>query len=329
MEHYQDVMDLNLELGVTVGAVNYDDASYQYSIAIKSKDGIDRVVTCHHLVLATALISDEPDRPDFENESSFTGQIYHSVSHKSASLIPDLGSKEVAIIGAGVSAFDIAQDFVNSGVKKVTIIQRSPLFVFSLEAQEKFVLAGWKMMPIDDADLAGNSLPFPIALTLVLGATHMMAQHDADLLSGMEKAGLAVKRGEDGIGLLHHQLLKGGHFYLDQGACDMIVDGRIKIKRCQEGIKAFDPMAVILADGTRIEADIAVIATGFKPSPITVQRIMGKKFMEKIGQVGLTDADYERTAVSSPFQTLSLFSFANSVTFNSGGDLQLSPGFGI
>ncbi|KFZ03221.1 hypothetical protein V502_11126 [Pseudogymnoascus sp. VKM F-4520 (FW-2644)] len=264
MEHYQKVMDLNVEFGVTVGKIDYNNLSHQYTVAIKSQDGSERVVTSRHLVLATGLISNDPLHPEFENESSFTGQIYHSITHKSASLIPDLGTKKVAIIGAGTSAFDIAQDFVNCGVKEVTIIQRSPMFILSLEAQDKFVLAGWHMMPMNDADLAGSSFPLPIALTLLVGATQMMAQHDAKLLSGLEKAGLSVKRGEDGIGLLHHQLLKAGHFYIDQGACQMIVDGKIKIKRSKEGVKGFDQNAVILADGTVIESDIVVVATGFK-----------------------------------------------------------------
>ena len=298
MEHYQQVMGLNVELGVTVGKINYDDSSRQYTVPIKSQDGNERVVTTRHLVLATALISSEPLRPEFENESSFTGQIYHSVSHKSARLIPDLAQKKVAIIGAGTSAFDIAQDFVNFGAKEVTIIQRSPLFVVSLEAQENFVLAGWKMMPMNDADLVSSSFPLPIALTLLVGATYAMAQHDAELLSGLERAGLSVKRGEDGIGILHHQLLKAGHFYIEQGAGQMIVDGKIKVKRCQEGVKGFDPNAVILADSTRIEADIVVVATGFKPFSVVAQQIMGGEFMAKAGLVGELDEEMERIAVS-------------------------------
>lgn len=298
MEHYQKVMDLNVEFGVTVGKIDYNNSSHQYTVAITSQDGSERVVTSRHLVLATGLISNDPLHPEFENESSFTGQIYHSITHKSASLIPDLGTKKVAIIGAGTSAFDIAQDFVNCGAKEVTIIQRSPMFILSLEAQDKFVLAGWHMMPMNDADLAGSSFPLPIALTLLVGATQMMAQHDAKLLSGLEKAGLSVKRGEDGIGLLHHQLLKAGHFYIDQGACQMIVDGKIKIKRSKEGVKGFDQNAVILADGTVLEADIVVVATGFKRSSDVAERIMGEEFMAKVGKVGELDEEKERIAVS-------------------------------
>lgn len=302
MEHYQEVMGLDIELGATAGKIVYSDASRQYTVAIGLQDGKERVVTCHHVVLATGLISNDPLRPEFENESSFQGQIYHSVNHKSASAITKLDTKKVAIIGAGTSAFDIAQDFVNGGAKEVTIVQRSPMFVLSLEAQDRFVLAGWKMMSTSDADLAGNSFPFPIALSLTVGATQAMAYHDAELLTGLERAGLAVKRGEDGIGLLHHQLLKAGHFYIDQGACQMIIDGRIKIKRSQDGVKGFDADAVLLADDLRVEADVVVVATGFKLSFDIAENIMGKEVMTKVGKIGELDEDNERIAVIFPFQ---------------------------
>ncbi|RDW62447.1 hypothetical protein BP6252_11880 [Coleophoma cylindrospora] len=296
MKHYQKAMGLNVELGVTVGKVNYNNSSRQYTVVIKSQDGSERVLTPRHLILATGLLCETPDYPNFENESSFAGQIYHSVNHKSASLTPGLGEKKVVIIGAGTSAYDIAQDFVNHGAKDVTIIQRSPLFVLSMDSQDKFILAGWQLMSVEDADLVGNSFPFPVALTMIVGATYMMAQHDAKLLSGLEKAGLALKRGEDGIGLLHYQALKAGHFYIDQGACDMIVDGRIKIRRSQGGVKGFDESAIILDDGTRVEADITVVATGFKRHSGIAEEIMGDDIMAKVGQMGELDAETERTA---------------------------------
>lgn len=262
-------------------------------------------MTPHHLVLATALISDYPLRPEFEDEASFKGQIYHSSNHKSASLTSDLANKRVAIIGAGPSGFDIAQDFANCGAKGVTLIQRSPLFVASLEAQEKFVLPAWKMMPLADADLTSTSMPLSIALTLMVGATQMMAQHDAQLLSGLETAGLSIKKGEDGMGLLHHQLLKGGHFYIDQGAGQMILDGRIEIERCLEGVRGFEHDAVILADDTRIEADVVVVATGLQPLTTVAQEIMGEEFLTKIGKLGQLDEENERIAVSV-FRTYAL-----------------------
>jgi NADH dehydrogenase FAD-containing subunit len=133
---------------------------------------------------------------------------------------------------------------------------------------------------------------------LIAGATQIIAQHDAELLSKMERSGMAIKRSEDGIGLLHHQLLKGGHFYIDQGACEMIADGKIKVQQSEEGVKGFDQNSVILGDGTRIEADVVVVATGFKPSSYLAETIMGKEFIARVGEVGALDEEGERIAES-------------------------------
>ncbi|TVY46827.1 putative indole-3-pyruvate monooxygenase [Lachnellula occidentalis] len=300
MDHYRKVMGLNVELGVTVGKIDYDNSLRHYTVEIDSQDGTKRVVTPHHVVLATGLLSDIPVRPEFENEGSFDGQIYHSSSHQSASQIPNLEGKKIVIIGSGTSAHDIAQDFVARGARAVTMIQRSPHFLISTESQDTFVLAGWKAMPTRDADLVGTSFPQAIALTLMLGGTKMMAQHDAALLSEMEKAGMAIKRGEDGIGILHHQLLKAGHFYIDQGACKMIADGRIKVKQSQEGAKGFDQKSVVLGNGTLIEADVVVLATGFYPAANLTERIMGKEFSAKIGEIASMDEEDERVACWRP-----------------------------
>ena len=50
MEYYQKVMDLNIELGVTVGKIDYDNSSRQYTGAIKSLDGTERVLASRHVV---------------------------------------------------------------------------------------------------------------------------------------------------------------------------------------------------------------------------------------------------------------------------------------
>lgn len=41
----------------------------------------------------------------------------------------------------------------------------------------------------------------------------------------------------------------------------MIIDGRIKVRRCSEGIKQFTADGLVLADGRKIEADIVILAT--------------------------------------------------------------------
>jgi len=60
----------------------------------------------------------------------------------------------------------------------------------------------------------------------------------------------------------------------------------------------FDHGSVVLGDGTRIEVDVVVVATGFKSSSVLAESIMGKELSAKIGEVGALDGEGERIAVS-------------------------------
>jgi hypothetical protein len=42
----------------------------------------------------------------------------------------------------------------------------------------------------------------------------------------------------------------------------LIIDGKIHLKQCAKGVVGFDERHVVLGDGTRIKADIVVLANG-------------------------------------------------------------------
>ncbi len=81
-------------------------------------------------------------------------------------------------------------------------------------------------------------------------STQKLQQLDADLLNGMERAGFKCWAGQKGTGvttrecvgdpaLVHHLLIQGvtvgmtknGGFYFDAGACEHVIDGRIKVEQ--------------------------------------------------------------------------------------------------
>ncbi|KAL4941392.1 hypothetical protein BDV06DRAFT_180956 [Aspergillus oleicola] len=307
MEHYGDILGLNVRHGTLANDIEYNQLTRRYSVKLQSNDGDgdgveQTVVTTKHLVLATGLLSDIPILPSFPGEDTFKGQIYHTSAHKSARLVPDVQNKKITIIGAGTSAHDVAQDFVNHGAKSVTMVQRSPIFVTSLTSLEQLQLKLWDTpgLSTEDADLLGNSLPTAVVRTLSVGASQMMAVLDKELLDGLEAAGLAVKRGEMGDSLVDHQLIKAGHFYIDQGACEMIIDGRIRARRCEKGVRGYYPEGITLADGTLVESDIVVLATGFERTDKGIERIMPREIMDKLGEICSLDESQERIGTWRP-----------------------------
>jgi hypothetical protein len=65
----------------------------------------------------------------------------------------------------------------------------------------------------EDADFLGDSFPWPVVRTLSVGASQMMAAIDKDMLDGLEKAGVALKKGDKGDDLVVHQFIKGGDIH--------------------------------------------------------------------------------------------------------------------
>lgn len=70
---------------------------------------------------------------------------------------------------------------------------------------------------------------------------------------------------------LHRRYFRdGGGYYIDVGASRLIADGKIKIKQGVE-VEKLTAKGVLFADGTEIEADMIVMATGYSAfaSPVS------------------------------------------------------------
>jgi cation diffusion facilitator CzcD-associated flavoprotein CzcO len=301
MPHYAQALGLNIEHGVTAQNIQYDETKKEYSVELKSDRGVGSI-RCNHVVLATGLVSDVPNVPDFPGRDTFKGEVLHSSAYQSGSLISDIQDKKITIIGCGTSGHDIAKDLVDHGAENVTMVQRKPMYVLSLDSLEKFQLALWNTpgLSTNDADVLGSSFPTIIARTLGIGMSQAMAANDKEMLDGLEKAGMVVKSGDKGDSLLDHQLILGGHFYIDQGASPMVIDGRIKVIQNDQGVTSFYDNGMILGDGQKMESDLVIMATGFVRSNSRAKSLMGKaaKGLE-IATMGRLDESQERVGVSS------------------------------
>ncbi|KAJ6779746.1 hypothetical protein PWT90_09591 [Aphanocladium album] len=246
IDEYSRRLEVRILPDTTVTSIQCGDSSRSSSGGGSSRYAIDVTsnrtgevsrYTATHVVLATGIFPPVPIIPAFKGLDTFPGQAYHTSAHTSAADIPSIEQKNVVIIGAGTSAHDIAQDFVNHGARSVTMVQRSRIWAASTDTVEKFFFAPWNTPGVDTdtADLLGTSMPAAVQLTLGAGAAPLLVGNDRDMLDGLAKAGMKLDRGEDGLGLLDYQLVKITGFYVDQGACGMIVDGRIRVRYCGEG----------------------------------------------------------------------------------------------
>lgn len=101
-------------------------------------------------------------------------------------------------------------------------------------------------------------------------------------------------------------MTRGGGYYIDVGCSQKIIDGEIKVKQSPEGIEGFKPNALVLKDGSSLEADVVVLATGYDNMRTTVRKILGDKVADRCRDVWDLDEEGEMNAVSHPGQPFTI-----------------------
>lgn len=119
-----------------------------------------------------------------------------------------------------------------------------------------------------------------------------MMRRDSELLRGLTTAGFKIDSGPDGAGLFMKYLSRGGGYYIDTGASHLIVDGNIKIVQ-GHGVKAVQAHGLLLEDGSEIEADEIIFATGYQSMRETARKIFGDELVERVNDVWGFDAEGE------------------------------------
>jgi hypothetical protein len=125
--------------------------------------------------------------------------------------------------------------------------------------------------------------------------TKVQHEHDKKLLDGLRAAGFQLDSGPMNAGLLMKYYQRGGGYYIDVGASQLIIDGKIKVKQGQE-LKQILPNGIEFADGSKLEADEIVFATGYQNMRTQARLIFGDEVADRVSDVwGFNDEGEFRT----------------------------------
>ncbi len=133
------------------------------------------------------------------------------------------------------------------------------------------------------ADLTFASIPFQIMPQFHIPAYQAVAERDKDFYQRLTDAGFLLDFGEDGSGLFMKYLRRGSGYYIDVGASDLVANGDIKLKS-GVSIEYIKPKSVVLTDGTELEADLIVYATGFGSMNGWAAKIISQEVADKVGK---------------------------------------------
>jgi putative flavoprotein involved in K+ transport len=107
---------------------------------------------------------------------------------------------------------------------------------------------------------------------------------DADSYRALEKVGFKVDFGDDDSGLWMKYLSRGGGYYIDVGASQLIIDVAIAL-RSGHAVRELTSDRVVLDSGEQIPADAIVYATGFGNMNDSVRSIFGNEVAERVGPI--------------------------------------------
>ncbi|KAL3417794.1 hypothetical protein PVAG01_10804 [Phlyctema vagabunda] len=294
-EAYAKLLELNFWTQTSVTKTSWDDATKKWTVTLeRNKDGMTETRILHpkHVIQATGH-SGEPNFPShLKGLSTFKGQVTHSSKFPGAK--PSQGqNKRAIVVGCCNSGHDIAQDFYENGYS-VTMIQRSSTYVISAETNLQQMSGLWcdGGPSTDEADTTFHSIPNAVLKRMNIAATEAARKTDERMLQGLAKAGFKTDKGPDESGLWMKYMYRGGGYYLDVGCSQLIVDGKIKVKQGVEISEILENGAKF-EDGTFLEADEIVFATGYQNMRTQCRKIFGDEIADRVEDVWGFDKEGE------------------------------------
>jgi cation diffusion facilitator CzcD-associated flavoprotein CzcO len=296
LEAYAQALDLNVWTSTSLTSAAYSDRDRQWTIVVDRPDGTTRTLRPHHFVLATG-VSGEARGLEIAGAEDFDGEILQARDYQQENAAP---GRKVLVIGTGSSAHDIAQDYCHAGAE-VTLLQRSSTCVISIKPGASLVYGLYREdgPATEDCDLVVAASPIPLLAELHKDLTKQIAELDAEMLDGLEKAGFRTDLGPDGSGYLMKYYLQGGGYYINVGCSELIISGRIKVKQ-GVSLERLTNTDAVFSDGTRIPTDLVVLAIGFENMQESIRSLMGDLVAERVGPVWGLDAAGELCAMWRP-----------------------------
>lgn len=230
LTEYARQLNTPIDYGVTATCIERSDGNW----TIQSDSG---VYTAHHVVIATGL-DRVPFTPDWPGRESFSGEFIHAADFGD---VDNYRGKKVLVVGCGNSGSDILNHLSTIVTESLKVSVRHGPVVFP---KRLYGIRVQRLSPV----LA--RLPVPVVDRL-LALTEVVA------FGNLRKWGLP-RHLQGGA----TRLVEGGIApAIDDGFVQALKSGRIEIV---PAIRQFKSSTIELIDGSCVQADVVIAATGYR-----------------------------------------------------------------
>lgn len=220
------------------------------------------------VVVATGY-NHTPFFPEWPGRDGFTGELVHAARYRNNE--PYRG-RDVLVIGSGNTGAEIAVDLVEGGAGRVRLAVRTPPNIVMREA---------------------NGVPNPLPGVLLRYAPPKIVDPLAfairkATIGDLEPYGLPVP--DRGPFTRYHE--DDAIPIVDVGVVEMVKKGKVEVVA---GLEGFNGAEVLLADGSAIEPEAVIVATGFRRG---LESLVGH--LGVLGKKGRPVVDGARQATATP-----------------------------
>ena len=227
---YSDDHRLRIELNTAAERIDHADGAWR----IQTNRG---AFQSSFVVVATGKYG-APTIPAWSGRDQFEGELIHSAHYRSAKRYRD---KDVMVVGAGASGFEIATQLAHGGARTVRLSIRTPPHIFHRQTGP---------FPTDLFAVLGRRLPVPL-VDAVGRAVRRLSIGD------LSRYGLPAP--EDGI---YSRLKRTGMIPTADGPYIDAVKARVV--EIVPAVEALDGRHVELTNGARVQVDAVIAATGYR-----------------------------------------------------------------
>ncbi|MEV0638734.1 NAD(P)/FAD-dependent oxidoreductase [Streptomyces sp. NPDC050619] len=231
LEKYAEHHELEVVTGVEVSRVERTPDGTGWLLHATG----GRELTGAAVVVATGY-NHTPRIPDWPGRDTYTGELLHAADYRNPKPYAD---RDVLVVGVGNTGAEIAVDLVEGGASRVRLSVRTAPHILRRST------AGWaaqytgvlvRHLPVGLVDrMAG-----PLAkLSLPDLSAHGLPRPDTGLYSRVHDGSIPVQ---------------------DVGLIDAVRKGSVEVVAA---VESFEDGKVVLADGTRVEPDAVIAATGY------------------------------------------------------------------
>ncbi|KAI0298791.1 FAD/NAD(P)-binding domain-containing protein [Multifurca ochricompacta] len=291
LENYAHSLELDVWTSSTVTRASQDPETKKWTVEIERANAGTRTFVVNHLVFAVGIGGGTHNMPKFPGVEEYKGKIAHSGDYTKAK---DYEGKKVVVIGACTSGHDISKDLYDHGVD-VTMFQRSSTYIMSVKHGVTGVFGGlyYEGGPSPDvADRINASFPNYLQKPIHQRLVQSIAEKDRETLDGLDRVGFRLNTGIDGSGFILLAWGKAGGYYFDVGASQLIIDGKIKLKNDSQ-IARFTQTGLEFMDGSTLDADAVVFATGYGDARDPIRKILGPEAGARLKPIWGLDSEGE------------------------------------